>query len=159
MTSLIFVLISLSIALLSACGPCNKNPDNVYVGEAVTATVDWDLGYKVDITYNSCTYKVVKEKEEILIIENLTLKPNIPYKFSEADFVLKVFSDDTGYNHSVEENLKINGYDIFKEEISEEINYSFCFKIPYKKGDVVYTDTIANLKVLNIYSLLYYFES
>ena len=148
------------ISLITSCGPHNDNPGIVSIGQTVVLKSENEE--IAEITYNSCDDEEVEDKDKVMIIENVSIKPLTEFRFDDYIFYLDVcfFSDngdDDKYFLDKNTNVLKNGYYFFDNDLKEEVNYDFCFIVPKEKRGIKYNETGISFRFFSYFILDYSF--
>lgn len=151
-------VVSIFVALLVGCKP-EANPDFVYLNESCEIYEDGKL--VATVSYIEISDESIENTiaDEILIIETITIAPSTTMKLKEDDFLLSIGydiyeSDADKYKTSIEYNEIKNQYNIFENNINEEVTYKFCFIVPKEVNGVAYNSVGITLLVFHQYSLV-----
>ena len=152
------------ISLITSCGTDKEkdNPGIVSIGETVVLKSENEE--IAEITYNSCDDEEVEDKDKIMIIENVTIKPKRKIKVNNENFYLhtgfhEVSNEENLFYLDRKYNILKNDFYILDEIIENEITYNLCFIIPKEKNNLYYYGINISLIVFSSFSFSYSFYS
>lgn len=150
---LLFIFI---ILILTSCGIDirHDNPDVIFPNENCEIYIDGKLIANVE--YNSTSVSELDDTN-ILVKYILIISPINSLKLTSNDFLLRIgyesFELRNYYYTSIEYNIKVNGYDIFENNLDKSVTYEFNFIALKEKNNQSYNNVGIELFIFDMYFL------